>query len=104
MNWTISTDYPLMIVIIMALVTLLTRWGGVFIMLFVPISDGVRRFIGAMSGSVLVAVLAPVAVEGDLGAQLALITTSLLILVLRRPLLAITAGFAIAALTRYLIA
>lgn len=103
MNWTISTDYPLLIVLLMALVTLLTRWGGVFIMSFVPISDGVRRFIGAMSGSVLVAVLAPVAVEGDLGARLALLTTLVLILLLRRPLLAISAGFMMAALTRYLL-
>ncbi|MDO5667478.1 MAG: AzlD domain-containing protein [Alcaligenaceae bacterium] len=104
MNWTISTEYPLLIVLIMALVTLLTRWGGVFIMSFVPISDGMRRFIGAMSGSVLVAVLAPVAVEGDAGAKAALVTTLLLILLIRRPLVAITAGFAMAALLRYLLA
>lgn len=101
MNWEISTSHPLLIVLIMAVVTLVTRWGGVFIMSFVPISDGVRRFIGAMSGSVLVAVLAPVAVEGDLGARLALLTTLVLILTLRRPLIAIAAGFAMAALVRY---
>ncbi|WP_432786802.1 hypothetical protein AAEX37_00862 [Oligella sp. MSHR50489EDL] len=101
MNWSISTDYPLIIVLVMAVVTLITRLGGVFIMQFVPISEGIRRFIGAMSGSVLVVVLAPVAVEGDLGAQLAMLTTFLLIVIVRRPLVAITAGFAMAALTRY---
>lgn len=103
MNWGISTEYPLLIVLIMAVVTLMTRLGGVFIMQFVPISDAVRRFIGAMSGSVLVAVLAPVAVEGDVGAQLAMLTTLVLILLLRRPLIAITAGFMMAALSRYLL-
>lgn len=38
--------------------TLATRWGGVLIMSYVPISDRVQRFINAMSGSVLVALLA----------------------------------------------
>lgn len=101
MSWEISTEYPLLIVLIMTAVSLFSRWGGVFIMSFIPISDGVRRFIGAMSGSVLIAVLAPVVVEGDLGARLALLTTLVLILVVRRPLISITAGFAMAALVRY---
>ena len=104
MSWEISTANPLFIVLIMTVVTLVARWGGVFIMSFVPISDGVRRFIGAMSGSVLIAILAPVIVDGDLGARLALLTTLVLILVLRRPLVAIAAGFAMAALVRYFIA
>ena len=52
---------PLLIVAVMALVTLATRWGGVFVMAYVPIGPRVRRFIAAMSGSVLVAVLAPLA-------------------------------------------
>ena len=43
----------------------------------VPISDTVQRFITAMSGSVLVVLLAPIAVEGDNGARLALGTTLL---------------------------
>ena len=104
MSWEISTANPLLIVFIMTVVSLITHWGGVFIMSFVPISDGVRRFIGAMSGSVLIAVLAPVAVEGDLGARLALLTTLVLILVVKRPLIAITSGFVMAALVRYFIA
>lgn len=104
MSWEISMTHALLIIVIMAVVTLVTRWGGFFIMSFVPISDGVRRFIGAMSGSVLVAILAPVAVEGDLGARLALLTTLVLILVVKRPLVAITSGFVMAALVRYFVA
>jgi uncharacterized membrane protein len=103
MSWEISMTHALLIIVIMAVVTLVTRWGGFFIMSFVPISDGVRRFIGAMSGSVLVAILAPVAVEGDLGARLALLTTLVLILVVKRPLVAITSGFVMAALVRYFV-
>lgn len=103
MSLEISTSHVLLIVIIMAVVTLATRWGGVFIMSFVPIRDSIQRFIGAMSGSVLIAVLAPVAVEGDLGARLALLTTLVLILLIKRPLVAITSGFMMAALVRYFI-
>jgi len=69
MNLEISTTYPLIIILIMTIVTLATRWGGVLIMSYVPISDRVQRFINAMSGSVLVALLAPIAVEGDNGAR-----------------------------------
>ena len=41
------------IVLIMAVVTLITRLGGVFVMSFVPINYRVQQFISAMSGSVL---------------------------------------------------
>ena len=91
---------PLLIVAVMALVTLATRWGGVFVMSFVPIGPRVRRFIAAMSGSVLVALLAPLAAQGDLGARAALATTAVVMLVLKKPLPAIAAGIAVAALLR----
>ena len=51
----------LIVVIVMAVVTLATRWGGVFVMSFVPINARTEQFISAMSGSVLVALLAPLA-------------------------------------------
>jgi uncharacterized membrane protein len=91
---------PLLIVAVMALVTLATRWGGVFVMSLVPIGPRVRRFIAAMSGSVLVAVLAPMAVQGDSGARAALATTVLVMLVLKKPRPAIAAGIVAAALFR----
>lgn len=100
MNLEISTTYPLIIILIMTIVTLATRWGGVLIMSYVPISDRVQRFINAMSGSVLVALLAPIAVEGDNGARLALLTTLIIMLVVKKPLLAISAGILAAALFR----
>ena len=90
----------LVVVVIMALVTLATRWGGVFVMSFVPIGYRVKQFIGAMSGSVLVAVLAPLALEGDGSARLALATTAVLMLVFRKPLPAIAAGMLAAAIYR----
>ncbi|MDS1139434.1 AzlD domain-containing protein [Pusillimonas sp. SM2304] len=90
----------LITVLVMAVVTLATRWGGVYVMSFVPISKGVKRFIQGMSGSVLVALLAPMAVTGDNGARLALLTTAILMLLFKRPLPAIAGGILVAALAR----
>lgn len=92
----------LLIILIMAVVTLATRWGGVYIMSFIPIGYRVRQFIHAMSGSVLVAILAPMAVNGDNGARLALLTTAVTALVIKKPLPAIAAGILMAALYRQL--
>ncbi|WP_027961211.1 AzlD family protein [Halomonas halodenitrificans] len=92
----------LIILLAMAVATLATRWGGVFVMSFVPIGYRVRQFIHAMSGSVLVALLAPLAVTGDNGARLALLTTAVIMLVLKKPLPAIAGGILVAALFRQL--
>jgi len=90
----------LIIISLMAVVTLATRWGGVFVMSFVPLGPRVRNFINAMSGSVLIAVLAPLALTGDNAARLALGTTAVLMLVLKKPLLAIAGGVVVAAVVR----
>lgn len=92
----------LAIVLAMAVVTLATRWGGIYVMSFVPISYRVKQFIQAMSGSVLVALLAPMAIAGDSGARLALLTTATIMLLLKKPLPAIAAGILAAALFRQL--
>ncbi|MDU9394053.1 AzlD family protein [Pseudomonas japonica] len=101
MNIETSGHGPLILVLIMALVTLATRWGGVFVMSFVPINYRVQQFIGAMSGSVLVAVLTPLAVSGDNGARAALASTAVVMLLLKKPLPAIAAGIVAAALFRH---
>ncbi len=89
-------------IVIMALITYLTRAGGVFVMSRVPIGPRVERFINAMAGSVLVAVITPMAVYGDWGARMALVATLLVMLALQKPLPAITAGIVTAALWRML--
>ncbi len=93
----------LLIILAMGVVTLATRWGGVFVMSFVPIGYRVRQFIHAMSGSVLVALLAPLAVAGDNAARLALFTTAVIMLTLRKPLPAIAGGVLAAALFRHFV-
>jgi uncharacterized membrane protein len=100
MNIETSELGTLLIIAIMALVTLITRWGGVFIMSYIPINHRVQQFIAAMSGSVLVAIIAPMFIEGDKGAQAALLVTALGTLVLKKPLLSIAVAMAVAALIR----
>ncbi len=100
MNIETSSIGVLVIVLTMALVTLATRWGGVYVMSFVPISFRVKQFTHAMSGSVLVAIIAPMTVEGDHGARLALVCTGVVMLLIRRPLLAIASGILAAGLSR----
>ncbi|MCC2595574.1 AzlD domain-containing protein [Pusillimonas sp. MFBS29] len=100
MNLDTTGTGALFIVLIMAIVTLATRWGGVYVMGFVPISKRVKRFIQAMSGSVLVAIVTPMAVTGDVGAQLSLLATGIVMLSLKRPLLALACGIVVAALVR----
>ncbi|WP_413043080.1 AzlD family protein [Pseudomonas sp. YJ42] len=92
----------LIIILIMAAVTLVTRWGGVFVMSFVPISHRTEQFISAMSGSVLVALLTPMAVNGDNGARLAFLVTAVTMLLVKKPLPAIAAGVISVALFRHL--
>lgn len=90
----------LIIIIAMALITLATRWGGVFVMSFIPISERIQRFITAMSASVLIALLAPIAVEGDIGARMALLSTAVVMFIVKKPLPAIAAGIISAAVVR----
>lgn len=100
MNVEMSDAGAVMVIIVMALVTLATRWGGVYVMSFVPLNGKIKNFIQAMSGSVLVAIIAPTAATGDRGAQMALLTTAILMLVLKRPLIAIAGGLLVSAFVR----
>lgn len=103
MTLPLTPTTALVAILIMVVVTYLTRIGGVLIMTRVPIGPRVERFIQAMSGSVLIAVIVPMAAEGDWGARLALVATLIATLTTRKPLIAIAAGIATAALWRALV-
>lgn len=92
----------LALILIMTLVTLATRFGGVFVMSFVRISPRVESFINTMASSVLIAIIVPMAFTGDAGALAALSVTAVTMLILRKPLPAIAIGIAAAALVRYI--
>ncbi|MBR9871364.1 MAG: AzlD domain-containing protein [Gammaproteobacteria bacterium] len=91
----------LVLIVLMTLVTLVTRFGGVFAMSFVKISPRVESFINAMASSVLIAIIVPMAVSGDVGALAALVATAITMLAIRKPLPAISVGLVAAALVRY---
>ena len=93
----------LAIIALMALVTLATRWGGVFIMSFVRINPRIESFINTMASSVLIAIIVPMAVSGDAGAMAALVTTAVIMLASRRVLPAIGGGILAAAMVRLVI-
>ena len=76
----------LALITIMTVVTLITRFGGVFVMSFVRINPRVESFINTMASSVLIAIIVPMAVGGDLGALAALVATTVSMLVLHKPL------------------
>lgn len=95
-----TTAGTLLIVLIMTLVTLATRFGGVFLMSFVRISPRIEGFINAMASSVLIAIIVPMAFDGDWGARAALATTAVIMLVTARPLPAIAVGILAAAMVR----
>lgn len=97
-----TTTGILLIIATMTLVTLATRFGGPFLMSFVTISPRIESFINAMASSVLIAILTPMAFDGDIGARAALGTTALVMLAIRKPLPAISAGILAAALSRLL--
>src|SRR5690554_255031 len=86
----------------MTVVTLITRCGGVFLMSFVRINPRVESFINTMASSVLIGIIVPMAVDGDLGALAAVGATGIPMLATRKPLPSITVGLVAAALVGYL--
>lgn len=97
-----NTTGVLVLILIMMLVTLVTRFGGVFVMSYVRISPRIESFINTMASSVLIAIIVPMAFAGDAGALAALSVTAVVMLMLKKPLPAIAAGILAAALVRYL--
>ena len=60
-----SSTGAALVLFIMAFTTFLTRIAGVALMSVVPMGPTVGRFLTALSGSVLVALVAPALVSGD---------------------------------------
>ncbi|MFN2327775.1 MAG: AzlD family protein [Chromatocurvus sp.] len=99
----ISTEgYGVYLVIaLMALVMLFTRFGGVFITGLLPLRPRVMSFIDAMSGSVLVAVLVPIAVEADMAGRGGMLATAGVMLLTARPMVGVSLGIVVTALMRF---
>ncbi len=96
-SWGIAT-----LIVLMALVTLVTRFGGVYLMSFVRLNPRVEGFINAMASTVLIAIVVPLAFDGDWAARMALLVTAGVMLVTQKPLPAIASGVIVTALIRYI--
>lgn len=87
-----------LIIIGMAIVTYLTRIGGIWVMSRVRVTPVIERFLDAMSGSVLVAFIVPEALEGGWTVWVATAVTIAVMLLKKQMLLAVLSGVATAAL------
>lgn len=88
---------------VMAVTTYVTRVGGLVIMSRTPITPRVERFLEALSGSVLVALVLPQAVAGDLAAKVAIALAVIVMVATRQTLLALIVSLAAAAAVRNLL-
>lgn len=97
-----TTAGILALIAIITAVTVITRFGGVYLMSFVTISPRVESFINTMASSVLIAIITPMAFSGDAGSVAALAVTAVIMLITKKPLPAIAGGIAAAGFVRYL--
>lgn len=93
-----------LVILGMGLITFATRIGGVVMMRFVPLTPAIERFLRYLSSSVLIAVLAPAAFDGDLAARATLVCSALVMYFTRNALAAMAGGVAAAMLVRHLVA
>lgn len=84
-------------ILLMVVIAYGSRVLGLLIMSRVPLGPSVRRFVDAMSSSVLIAVITPIIVHGDGGVRLAAIAAGTVAIALRSPLTSIAVGMLCAA-------
>ena len=87
---------------VMTAVTVTMRLGGFFVMRYVPITPRVRRMLDALPGSVIMAAVLPVVIEGGLVAALAVAAGMATMALARNDLVAVIVGVGVAALIRAL--
>lgn len=86
----------------MGLATYATRAGGLWLMGRVPVSPGVERWLAAIPGAILVAIIAPLAVASGPAGWLAVAGTALVAARTGNLLIAIVAGVALHSALRLL--
>ena len=97
-----DTD-ALLVVAMMAVITLVTRFGGIFFMGFMPLTERVDAFLRYLAGSVFVALVVPAVARGGTAAMIAVGVSVAAMLVTRKALISMAIGVAAAALYRALV-
>ncbi|HYG86029.1 MAG TPA: AzlD domain-containing protein [Azospirillum sp.] len=95
-----GADLALLAIGGMALVTYATRAGGLWLMVHVPLSPRIEAFLRYLSGSVLVALVVPAALQEGSAAWVAIAAAVLVMLATRRTVLAMVVGVLLAAAYR----
>ena len=90
-------------ILVMALVTYLTRVGGFWLMRLVPEGGFVRSWLQHLPGAVISAILAPMALEGGWAAPVAIAAAVGLGLLRQSSLIAIFGAVALVAVLRQVI-
>ncbi|MGB0965887.1 MAG: AzlD family protein [Litorivicinus sp.] len=98
-----TTQVMILGVAVMTLATVLTRILGVWAMRFVPLTPRVKRFLTGMANTVLVALVAPYAWEGDWAMRLGLVGAVAIMAATRKTVLAMILGVLMTALVRVLL-
>lgn len=91
---------PAVALLVIALVTYLTRVGGLVIMSRMTITPRVERSLEALAGSVLVAIIVPAAAEGDVAAKAAVVTAVAVMALTRNAVAAMAVGLVAAIVLR----
>lgn len=87
----------------MTAVTYVTRIGGVMLMRLVPLTPRVEAFLRALSSSVLVALVVPAVLHGDVAGYVAVGVAMVAMLAIRNAVGAMALGVAAAAVVRALV-
>jgi uncharacterized membrane protein len=100
MTFDLGTFWTWVTIAAMAAVTYAIRAGGFWLMAYIPLTRRVRSVLNALPGSVVVAVILPLAVRGGTAAILAVLTALVVMALRRNDLLAVVCGMGAAALVR----
>ena len=103
MNTDLGTFGVWMAILAMALVTYAIRSGGFWLMGYVPLTRRVRSILNALPGSVIVAIILPLAVRGGTAATVAVMTALVVMALRRNDLVAVVCGVGAAAFARALV-
>ena len=87
----------------MALITFVTRAGGLWVMGYVPLSPGVESFLRHMASSVIVAIVVTQAWRGDWAMRVAIGVSVAVMLMSRSTMVALFAGMLSAAAWRAIV-
>ena len=84
----------------MGITTFLMRAGGFWLMAHVPLTARVRRMLEALPGSLVVAIVLPIAVRSGVTALLAIAVAAAMMVLRHNGFLAVVTGLMVAALAR----